>query len=178
MNHRPDTAELLNEAMLLLAADPGAVFIGQGVAFDGHAMHASLSGVPASQRIEFPVAEDLQLGASAGLSLAGGGSLVVSIFPRIDFLLRAADQLVNHLDKLPQMSGGRFVPRVLIRTRVGSRTPMDPGPQHSQDHGGALAAMLQWVVVKRLTDPKDVLPVYRSVCERRDRSFLIVEALP
>jgi pyruvate/2-oxoglutarate/acetoin dehydrogenase E1 component len=125
----------INKAMLMLAEQPNAVFVGQGVRYGGVATYRDLEGVPDKQRIEFPVAEELQLGCCIGLSLQG--YLPICIFPRMDFMLRAADQLVNHLDKLAAMSCGQFVPKVIIRTRVGSKTPLDAGPQHTNDHTDA-----------------------------------------
>src|SRR5207249_2761551 len=98
-----DTAALLNQAMLLLAAQPGALFIGQGVEYGGVATFKDLQGVPRKQRLEVPVIEELQLGMCIGLSLAGD-CLPIAIYPRVDFLLRAMDQLVNHLDKIALMS--------------------------------------------------------------------------
>ena len=84
------------------------------------------------KRIEVGVAEDMQLGIAIGLAYAG--KLPVCIFPRMDFLLCATNQLVNHLDKYPV--------RVIIRTCVGSRTPLDPGLQHRGDYVAGLRALL------------------------------------
>jgi pyruvate/2-oxoglutarate/acetoin dehydrogenase E1 component len=164
----------LNLAMRLLAAQPGAFFIGQGVAADGVATFDSLEGVPMSQRLETPVIEELQLGMGVGLAVHGN-CLPVLIYPRCDFLLRAADQLVNHLDKLEEMSAGQWVPKVIIRTRVGSRTPLDPGPQHRQNHAAAFRLMLTTVCVREITDPANILPTYRRAIES-ERSSLVIEA--
>jgi pyruvate/2-oxoglutarate/acetoin dehydrogenase E1 component len=154
-------------------ADAGAVFIGQGVAADGVATFDSLEGVPFEQRIETPVVEELQIGMGIGMALCG--FLPVLVYPRFDFLLRAADQLVNHLDKMKQMSRGQFAPKVIIRTRVGSATPLDPGPQHRQDHSGAFSFMLTTVDVRRIGCVADILPTYAAAMAS-DRSSLIVEA--
>lgn len=164
---------MINQAMRELAK-AGAIFVGQGVEFGGVATYKDLEGIPKEQRIEFPVAEELQLGFCAGLSLQG--FLVVSIFPRCDFLMRAMDQLVNHLDKLEAMSHGQFKPKVIIRTRVGTTKPLDAGPQHTQDHTKAFKAMLTNVEVVRLNLESKVLSTYRQAL-RRPGSSLIVEAL-
>lgn len=153
-------------------AERGALFIGQGVAFDGVSMYHDLDGVPESQRLEFPVAEELQLGFGTGLAMLG--YLPVLVYPRCDFLLRAMDQLVNHLDKLESMSRGQWCPRVIIRTRVGSRTPLDPGPQHSQDHVPAFRSMLTNVNVWYCTGDNAV-KVYDDAY-RAQRSTIVVEA--
>lgn len=160
--------------MRMLAAQPGAYFIGQGVAADGVATFDSLDGVPMEQRLELPVVEELQMGMGIGLALQG--FLPVLIYPRIDFLLRAADQLVNHLDKLEEMSRGQFKPKVIIRTRVGSRAPLDPGPQHRQNHTEAFRHMLTTVQVWEIEYPSDIMPAYEGALSRA-RSSLVIEAL-
>lgn len=156
-----------------LLADKGAIFIGQSVAYPGWA-YDSLQGVPMFQRIEFPVAEELQLGVATGLALQG--YLPVSIYPRMDFLLRALDQLVNHLDKLAEMSQGQFNPKVIIRTRVGPKAPLYAGPQHCQDHTAAFREMLTNIDVVRITSLEGIIPAY-TMALTSDRSTLVVEAL-
>ena len=42
------------------------------------------------------------------------------------------NQLVNHLDKIRRLSDGDFRPRVIIRTSVGAKRPIDSGLQHTQ----------------------------------------------
>ena len=159
---------------MLVLARAGAIFVGQGVGYGGVASYTALDGVPDSQRIELPVVEELQMGISVGLALQN--YLVVSIYPRIDFLLRAMDQLVNHLDKLEAMSGGQFKPRIIIRTRVGSRKPLDAGPQHSQDHTAAFRMMLTNVDVVRIERDAEILPTYEAALASA-RSTIVVEAL-
>lgn len=168
------TDKLLNQAMLMLAADPQTLFIGQNVRYDGNVIYRTLEGVPDAQRIEFPVAEEMNVGVAIGLSLVGYRPVV--IIPRMDFLLRAADQIVNHLDKLAEMTVGRFRPKVIIRTRVGSKTPLDAGPQHTQDYTEAFRSMLTSVRVAEIFEPDGILPVYQRAMDS-DRSTLIVEAL-
>lgn len=137
--------QLLKESMEWLAEQPDTLFIGQAVGCPGTGMSGDFDGIPAERRIEFPVAEELQLGIAIGLSLAG--CVPVCVFPRYNFLLRAMDQLVNHLDRLPLYSGYR--PRVIVRTAVGSRLPLDPGPQHQDDLTDALRLMLRTVRVQK-----------------------------
>src|ERR1700756_2370033 len=94
--------EELCKAMSLLALQPNTLFIGQAVRYPGTAMYNSLSHLPEYKRLELPVAEDMQMGMATGLSLAG--YLPICIYPRINFLLLATNQLVLHLDKLPLYS--------------------------------------------------------------------------
>lgn len=138
----------LKAAMTWLGLQPDTLFLGQGVGYSGTKLSESFEGVPAEKRIEFPVAENLQLGVSIGLALEG--FVPVSIFPRLNFLLCAMDQLVNHLDKLPIYSDRGYAPKVIIRTAVGAKQPLDAGPQHTGDCSLALETMLQTIQVCRM----------------------------
>lgn len=166
----------LRRAMGMIAFNPLARFIGQSVRHDGHALYRSLESedgtpiVPMRQRVEMPVIEDFQMGYSIGMALQG--FTVVSIYPRFDFLLLATNQLVNHLDKLPMV--GDFYPKVIIRTAVGSTNPLDPGPQHKQNHTEAFRRMLKTVRVIEIMDRKDVFPAYQNAL-LSDGAFLMVE---
>ena len=90
--------------MELLARDPRTVFIGQTVLYSGGPVYETLLTVPDEKKIEVPVFEDAQLGMCTGLSLIG--FVPICIFPRMDFLICAMNQLVNHLDKIEEMSMG------------------------------------------------------------------------
>ena len=166
--------ELLNQAMLMLAAQPKSIFLGQNVEYTGNVMYKSLEGIPSEQRLELPVCEDLQMGMSTGLALQG--FLPISIYPRFDFLLLAANQLVNHLDKLSECSQGQWKPKVIIRTKVGSKTPLNAGPQHTQDHTDAFCSMLQHVSVWKIREPADILPTYHNIVQFSS-SVLVIEDL-
>ena len=155
--------------MLMLAADPRTVFVGQSVRYDGAAIYHSLDGVPMDKRLEFPVAENLQLGYCTGLSLTG--KLPVCIFPRMDFILEAMSQLVQHLDKLPLYG---WHPKVIIRCRVGSKKPLDAGPQHTQNYAHAFRLMLATVQVYELRREADVIDAY-TLALMDKRSSIIVE---
>jgi pyruvate/2-oxoglutarate/acetoin dehydrogenase E1 component len=151
-------ASKLTAAMHWLAEQPDTVFIGQSVKDDGAATRKALVGIDPDRLIEFPVAEQLQLGVSIGMALEN--FCPVSIFPRFNFLISAADQLINHLDRIPIYSGYR--PRVLIRTAVGRNRPLDPGPQHQDDFTEAFTRMLRTVEVKKLDDPASISVSYEE----------------
>lgn len=171
---KAETAQMLHEAMLRLASEPNVIFLGQNVAYSGNVMFKDLADVPMEQRLELPVCEELQMGISTGLALQG--FLPISIYPRFDFLLLAMNQLVNHLDKLPLMSQGQLKPKVIIRTKVGSKWPLDAGPQHTQDHTFAVRALLSSVAVEKIQNPGDIMQAYEEAIKRKV-STLIVEAL-
>lgn len=167
-------ADALKEAMNMLAEDPRVVFLGQAVACPGTAMSNTLLDVPADRRIELPVDEEMQMGMTNGLALAG--KIPVSIFPRWNFLLLAMNQIVNHLDKFAVMSNGGFRPKVIIRTGIGAERPLHPQHQHVGDYTDALRSMCTTIEVIRLEESEQVVPAYRRGLERDDgRSTLIVE---
>ncbi len=156
----------LTRAMTLLGSSPDAVFLGQAVVAPGTAMTPTFTGVPPERLVEFPVAEDAQLGVAIGLSLTGHHP-VVAVYPRINFLLLAMNQLVLHLDAL------EYHPRVIIRTAVASSVPLDPGRQHLGDYSSVLEAALRTVVVERLTIPEQVLPAYRAALARPESTIVV-----
>lgn len=150
-------------------ADAGALFIGQSVKYPSNAMFKTLRDVPTDQRIEVPVFEDVQMGLCTGYAL--GGFLPVCCFPRMDFLLLAANQLVNHLDKIA------YTPhraKVIVRTSVGAKWPLHSGHQHTQDHTAAFRLMLRTVEVIELNCARDVAPGYARALTL-EHSCLVVE---
>lgn len=164
----------LARAMTALGLDSRTVFLGQAVQFPGTAMFGTLERVPMEKRIELPVAEEMQMGMSVGLALAG--FVPVSIYPRFNFLLCAVNQLVNHLDKLIDMSAGGYRPRVIVRTAVGSIRPLDPQHQHRGNYTAAFQNLLTTVAVVELTHPDEIVPAYLHALMRADgHSTLMIE---
>jgi len=160
--------------MAFLAADPRTVFIGQAVAVAGTAMSNTLEGIEMSRRVELPVAEEMQMGMTTGLALAG--MVPVSIFPRWNFLLCAMSHLVNHLDKVEVMAGGGFKAKAIVRTGIGAERPLHPQHQHVGDFTDAVRSMCRSIEVIRLDEPQDVFPAYERALLRDDgRSTLLVE---
>ena len=162
----------VNDAMRWLAEEPRTVFVGQSVRYDGAAIYHSLDGVAMEKRLEFPVVENLQLGYCTGLSLTG--KLPICIYPRMDFMLLAMDQLVNHLDKLPIYG---WKPKVIIRCRVGQKTkdgvPMDAGPQHTQNYTRAFQTMLHNVRCTEVRTPQEVEDAYIRACDFQGSSIIV-----
>ncbi len=158
--------------MEYLSRDPRTVFIGQAVAVTGTAMTTTLVDVDDHKKIELPVAEEMQMGISTGMALAG--FVPVTFYPRWNFLLLAVNQLVNHLDKVKHMSRGGFQPKVIIRTGIGSERPLNPQCQHLGDFTDAFRLMLTNVEVIRLDDPEDIFPAYKKALERTDGKCTII----
>ncbi len=165
--------EAIIESMRMLDERDDVLFIGQSVCYSGHAMFTTLqeAAIPMNKRIELPVLEEFQLGYSQGRALMG--CLPISIFPRIDFLMCAMNQLVNHLDKWEEMSHGEFMPKVIIRTMIGSKEPLNPGPQHHQDHTEALKLLCPNISVVKLERVEDVVSGYMGALYGKKSSILI-----
>ena len=168
----PKYLKEIKRAMDIIGEDRRVVFIGQTTRYKGSPIHESLKDIPLERRIEVPIMEEVQMGMATGMALAG--YVPVNIYPRFDFLILATNQLVNHLDKIREMSGGDFNPRVIIRTAVGSKSPLNGGPQHTQDHTEAYRKMLTNIDVVRL-DHKDQIVTEYNKALKSERSTLLVE---
>lgn len=160
----------LSDAMMMLANEPNTIFMGQGM-FAGTTMSDTLKGVPAEKKLEMPVAEDLQMGMAIGMAL--DGMLPICIFPRWNFLLLAANQLINHLDRLPLYSDGGYRPKVIIRTAVPSIHPFNPGPQHDDDFTDTFRKMLRTVNVWEAWNESEVTLCYRAALRDADSSLIV-----
>lgn len=165
-----DYKKAIFEEMQIFAKDPNVLFLGQQCSSEDY--YGSLKDIPIEKRKEMPVMEELQMGMSLGLALEG--FLPISIFQRIDFLLRAADQLINHLDLIKELSREIFCPKIIIRTTVGSTSPLDTGIQHSKDLTDGFSKLLRNIKVMKVTTAKEVKEAYKFARET-DKSSLIVE---
>jgi pyruvate/2-oxoglutarate/acetoin dehydrogenase E1 component len=164
----------LKRSMEFLAKDHRVLFLGQAVSCPGTAMSNTLKDVSPDQLIELPVDEEMQMGMANGLALAG--YIPVSIFPRWNFLLLAANQIVNHLDKFEDMSNGACRPKVIIRTGIGSERPLHPQYQHVGDFTEAFRILCKRIEIIRLDEPGDIFPAYEKAFLRHDgKSTLLVE---
>ena len=165
----------LTKTMTELAKHPKVIFIGQSVVWDGHALFKTLADVPLKQRLELPVSEDLQMGMSTGLALEGW--IPISVFPRMDFLILAANQLTNHLVNIGTVSNGGYKPRVIIRVSAGATTPLYSGPQHCQDHSAIFRLLCRnGVEVIELKRQDQIFPSYMTALTREDaKPTLLIE---
>ena len=157
-----------------LATQDNVMFLGQAVCYAGTGCYESLTEVPADKKMEFPVAENLQIGVSTGMAI--NGMVPVSVVPRWNFLLCATDQIVNHLDKMPILSDGRCKPKVIIRVAVGSENPVDPQDQHKGNFSDAFKLMCKTVDIIECKTPESIQPAYEKAYFRDDgRSTIVVE---
>ncbi len=153
--------QALTDAMKELSEDPHVVFLGQGCLEKGTFMSMTLEDLP--NRIEMPVAEEMQLGMSIGLAL--NGFIPVSIYPWFNFLLCAMSQLVNHLDKMQ--------PHVIVRVGVGSTKPLDPGSQHKGDMTEGFRLLMPNTPIVKLDSAEKIIPEYRKALEREGPTVLV-----
>ena len=88
--------------------------------------------VPLDKCIEMPVAENLI--ASSAIGLAIRGYIPVVVFQRIDFILIAADSIINHACLLPKMTGMKL-PILFITIKGDPEGKFYAGMQHTKDFG-------------------------------------------
>jgi pyruvate/2-oxoglutarate/acetoin dehydrogenase E1 component len=164
----------LSKAMTYLGQKEKTLFIGQSVEVAGTAMRNTLLDIDVEKLIELPVEEDFQMGLSIGMAL--NGFVPVSIFPRWNFLLLATNQIVNHLDKLKELTQLDTPGKVIIRTGIGSENPLHPGPQHTGDFTDAFKIMCPHLNIVRLDDKEMIFEEYEKAFERKDGvSSILIE---
>lgn len=161
--------EAIKLSMEKLAQDSRTRFIGYNLKF-GSCSYGSLKDIDKSKIIEMPVAENLMGALSMGLGLEGFRSVL--IFERHDFMLNALDSLVNHIDKLYELSKGQFKSPVITRAILGPIKPINPGPQHSQD----FTDNFKKIVKMKIYDPataQEVLDSYKEAMYSNEPSLFI-----
>lgn len=164
----------LTKAMEYIGNKENSIFVGQAVAYEGTGMSSTLNNVPRSKLIELPVEEEFQMGMSIGMSI--NGLIPICIFPRWNFLLLSVNQIVNHLDKIKELTGATPVNKVIIRTAIGSEVPMHPGPQHVGDFTEAFKLLCKNISIHKLDHKNDIFEIYKNAFERKDGvSSLIIE---
>lgn len=161
--------QAIKQEMDKLAQNPKVIFLGQQCVSEN--FYETLSDIPLHSRMEIPVAEEMQMGLSIGLALEG--FIPVCIYQRMDFLPRAMDQIVNHLNLIHRLSRGKFSPFVIIRTTIGTKIPLDAGMQHTQN----LSLMMRFAVdfpVIEVNTPEEVHKAY-ELAIKEEIPVLIIE---
>ena len=128
-------------------AERDAIFIGYNVKY-GNAI-GTLKNVSDDQKLETPVAENLMAGLAIGMSFEG--FLPVIYYERHDFMLVAADAIVNHIDKIERISHGEFKCPVIIRAVTADAGPFYSGITHSQDFTKVFKEAVSFPVVDPVT---------------------------
>ena len=163
----------LNRSMEFLSKNSKTIFLGQAVEYSGTVMTNSMKNIPSSKKIELPVTEEMQMGMSIGLSMSG--IIPVSIFPRLNFLILAMNQLINHLDKLKIMSNGKYDCKVIIRSSIGS--------EDLCIHNFSILEILESLKLMStnidiigLNEAQDIFKSYKKALSRKDgKSTLLIE---
>ena len=165
----------IQKSMKFLAKNKNVIFMGQSVVYPGSSIFISLKDVPKSKRIEIPVMEEVQTGMAIGMAL--NGYIPVSCYPRFDFLILAANQLTNHLDKIDYLTNNNFNSKILIRTMIGSTKPLNAGLQHTQDHTNALKKLLKYSEVIKLNREDEIFDKYRNALSKKNKKkvFIFIE---
>jgi len=156
----------LQRSMEFLGKRKDTLFIGQAVEVPGTAMSNTLKNIKKNKLMELPVAEEMQMGITLGLAMEE--NIPISIFPRWNFLLYSLNQLINHIDKFKVMAGTEIVPKIIIRTGIGSQRPLHPQFQHIGDFSEAIQKMCTTIEVIKLEEPEQIFKSYQKAYERKD----------
>ena len=160
------------KGMEILNSHPKTIFMGQAIEYKGTALTHQVKNFPPEKLLELPVAEELQAGIALGLALEG--YIPVSLYPRMNFIILAMNQVVNHLDKWEAMSMGGSKPKVIMKAVVGSQYPLDPGHQHKANYTQTFKDACTNIDIVELLYPEEVLPAYERAL-KSERSTLIIE---
>ena len=164
--------EEVQKGMDFLAEDPRTIFMGQAVEYKGTALTHQVKNYPEHKLLELPVAEEMQGGFALGLAIEG--YLPISLYPRMNFIILAMNQIINHLDKWDAMSCGQSKPKVIMKAVVGSQYPLDPWHQHRANYVEAFKSMSTNIDVIELLYPEQIFDAYTQSLES-NRSTLLVE---
>ncbi len=159
-----------------LQNDPRVIVLGEGVD-DPKGIDGTVLGLHqefGSERvIDLPLAENGCMGVAIGLSMVD--MLPIIIHQRMDFLLMAMDQILNHAAKWHYMFGGRQSVPIVIKCTVGQGWGM--GPTHSQSLQALFSHMpgikvvmpsnpydAKGLFIKSIEDPNPVLFIENYLC--------------
>lgn len=150
--------DALSNVMKHLGEQDDVIFIGQQIVYAGNPMSTTLGDVPKEKMVELPVMEETQMGMSLGIAMTG--KTVVTFYPRWDFIICSANQLINHIDKYELMTGRKA--NILIRLGKGSDTPLDPGHQHKGNYYNEFKSMCKNINFYDLKKWEDIEVAYEN----------------
>ena len=131
------------------------VFIGENVINSGR-VYGTLNNVALDKCLEMPVCENLIAGVAIGLSLEGYHP--ICIFQRMDFMLIAADAIINHAALLPRINK-RIKLNIIFRTiKATLNDNFWVGYQHSKDLTYIFEPYVLTHRVDKDNDPTDIYP--------------------
>jgi pyruvate dehydrogenase E1 component beta subunit len=132
--YRDAICEALDEEM---ARDDSVMLIGEDVGFIGGNFKTSVGLLDkyGDRRVkDAPISEAGFVGMGVGMALTGMRPVVELMFG--DFLLVAADQVINQMAKIRYMSGGQVTVPMVIRA------PMGAGRSSAAQHSQSMQAMV------------------------------------
>ena len=153
--------DALTDAMTYLNNKSDVVFIGQQIVYAGNPMSTTLGNVSKDKMIEVPVFEETQMGMSLGIAITG--KTVITFYPRWDFIICAANQLINHIDKYELMTGKKA--NILIRLGKGSDKPLDPGHQHKGNYLNEFKSLCPNTQFHDLKNHLEIVDIYKRAYE-------------
>ncbi|MFC1807250.1 alpha-ketoacid dehydrogenase subunit beta [Candidatus Omnitrophota bacterium] len=124
--------EAITEAIWqVMEKDPSVFIMGEGVDHCGW-IFGTTKGLGErfgkNRAFDTPIAENTITGIASGAGLCGLKPIIVHA--RMDFLMLAMDQIINHASKMRYMSGGRVRVPLVVRTMIGGG--WGSAAQHSQ----------------------------------------------
>ncbi|MDK1031271.1 MAG: transketolase C-terminal domain-containing protein, partial [Planctomycetia bacterium] len=122
-----------------------------------------LSEIYPGRVLDTPISEGGFSGFGCGAAMAGLRPIVEIMFP--DFVLVAADQVLNHIGKLRHIYGGKASIPIVFRTRCA--IGLGYGGQHSMDSGALFALFPGWRIVAPVT-PYDYIGMFNSAMRCED----------
>ncbi len=144
-------AEAINEALhQKLAADASVFLIGQGVTspwYVGNTTTGLIDRFGSERVIDTPVSENGSTGLAIGAALAGLRPVLV--FPRMDFMYYALDQIANHAANWHYMFGGQFSIPLTIWAIVNR------GGEQAAQHSQAIQAIFSHLPGLRVVTPSN-----------------------
>ena len=153
--------DALSNSMKVLGEKDDVIFIGQQIVYAGNPMSTTLGNVSKNKMIELPVMEETQMGISLGIAMTG--KTAITFYPRWDFIILAANQLINHIDKYELMTGKKA--NIIIRLGKGSDKPLDPGHQHRGNYLAEFKSMCPNINFHDLNKWNDIEDIYKNVYE-------------
>lgn len=74
------------------------------------------------------------------------------------------------------MSRNEIQPKIIIRTSIGSKVPLDGGPQHTQNYTKIFREALTEVKVVYLNNPKQIYKSFKKAyMDKNSYSYLFIE---
>ncbi|MEW6040631.1 MAG: alpha-ketoacid dehydrogenase subunit beta [Elusimicrobiota bacterium] len=166
--------QAIREALSLLLENDSRVFImGEGVDDPGGIFGTTvgLQEQFGKERVfDTPIAENTITGMGVGAAMAGMKPIVVHM--RMDFLLLAMDQIVNHASKWKYMFGGKVSVPLVIRTIIGRG--WGSAAQHSQSLQGLFFHVPGLKVIMPAT-PYDVKGLLISSIKENESPVIFIE---